>query len=249
MGQSPDKVKLNPFKTIPKPNWRFTFNGLTNFAWAKKIFNSFSISHGYLSTLSISSFETNLDYLGSGELLGAERQDSLNGNFFSLYRIPNIVLTEQFSPLIGIKMTFKNNLTLDFDYKKSRTLTMSFNDYQLNEIRSETYTLGIGYKIKGLKFPIKIKGRQLKLQNDLNFRFDFSLRDNITVSHRIDQGVSIPTTGSKIISIQPSIDYTVSKRLNVKVFVDWNRTSPYTSASYPVTNVQGGIKLRLALTP
>jgi hypothetical protein len=248
-GKDPGKVALNPFKSIPKPNWRITYNGLTNFAWAKKIWTSFSISHGYTSTLSVNSYETNLDYNGTGAVTGASKKDTLNGNFFALYRMPNVIMSEQFSPLIGVKMTFKNNLTIDFDYKKARTLTMSFADYQLNEIRSSTYTLGVGYKIKGLKLPIKIFKKQIKLTNDLNFRFDFSMRDNVTVAHRIDQNLSVATTGALNISIQPSIDYTVSKRVNVKLFVDWNRTKPYTSASFPITNVTGGLKIRLSLTP
>ena len=249
MGKDVNKVKLNPFKNIPLPNWRLTYNGLTNFAWAKKIFASFSLTHAYSSTLNINSFESNFDYQGDGNYTNSESIDTLNNNYFSLYRMPNIVINEAFQPLIGVNISFKNNLTLSFDYKKSRIVTMSFADYQLNEIKSTAYTMGLGYKIRGLKIPIKIKGKPLKLENDLNFKFDFSYRNNITVTSRIDQGIHEPTTGSRIISFLPSIDYTVSKRINVRVFFDWSRTKPYTSASYPITTARGGITLKLSLNP
>jgi cell surface protein SprA len=248
-GKNANTVNLNPFKSLPLPNWRFTYNGLTNFAWAKKVFTSFSITHSYNSTMSINSFETNLQYLGDG-YTNSKLKDTLSNNYFAQYRMPNIVLNESFQPLIGIRMTFKNTLTIDFDYKKSRIMTMSFTDYQLNEIKSETFTFGAGYKLKGLKFALfKIKGKPFKLENDFNFRFDFSIRDNVTVSHRIDQDSHIPTVGSKVISISPSIDYTVSKRVNLRFFFDYNRTVPKTSASFPITNMQGGLKLRLSLNP
>lgn len=248
-GQNPNKAKLNPLENMPLPNWRISYNGLTKFGWAKDIFTSFSLTHAYNSTLSVNSFQTNLDYLGDGTYFTPSSIDSLNGNFYSLYRIPDVVISEQFSPLIGLRMAFKNNVTADFDYKKSRTLGISFADYQLVETNSTSWSIGLGYKIRGLKLPIKIKGKPIKLDNDLVFKVDFSYRDNVTVNHRIDQNTSDPTTGSRVLSLSPSIDYTVSKRINVRLFYDWSRTEPKTSAAFPTTTNKGGIKIRLSLAP
>lgn len=243
----PNKVGLNPFKAFPLPNWRISYNGLTKFKWAQKVFTSFTISHGYNSTLTVNSFQTNLDYRGDGTILNANRKDTLNGNFYPLYNMPSIVLNEQLSPLIGVDMTFKNNLTAKFDYKKSRTLTMNFADFQMIENKSEQFTIGAGYKIKGLKLPIKIKGRKIRLDNDLSFRFDFSYRDNITVNHRIDESQPQITQGARTITIQPSIDYIVSKRLNVRIFFDQTQTIPKISTGFPTTNTRGGITFRFSL--
>ena len=102
-------------------------------------------------------------------------------------------------------------------------------------------------KIKGLKLPIKIKGKKIRLDNDLSFRFDFSYRDNVTVNHRIDQGLPQITSGARTITIQPSIDYIVSKRLNVRIFFDQTQTIPKISSGFPTTNTKGGITLRFSL--
>lgn len=245
--QDPNKVKLNPFKTFPMPNWRISYNGFTKFKWAQKIFSNLTITHGYNSTLTVNSFSTNLNQTQAIQTTGANGVDTLNGNYFPLYNMPSIVINEQLSPLIGIDMTFKNNLTAKVDYKQSRTQTMNFSDFQLIEMKSKQLTIGAGYKIRGLKLPIKIKGRKIRLDNDLNFRFDFSFRDNITVNHRIDQGLPQITSGSRTITIQPSIDYIVSKRLNVRVFFDQTRTIPKISSGFPTTNTRGGITLRFSL--
>ena len=69
--------------------------------------------------------------------------------------MPSIVINEQLSPLIGIDMMFKNNISAKFDYKTSRTLTMNFADYQMVEMKSTQFTIGAGYKIKGLKYPYR----------------------------------------------------------------------------------------------
>ncbi|MDB5284996.1 MAG: hypothetical protein JWO06_4071 [Bacteroidota bacterium] len=243
----PNKVNLNPFKAVPLPNWRIAYTGLSKFKWAQKIFTNLTISHGYNSTLTVNNFQTNLTYSGDGSLFKPSAKDSLSGNFISLYNMPSIVLNEQFSPLIGVDMTFKNNVTAKFDFKMSRTLTMSFADFQLIEMNSKQITVGAGYKIKGLKLPIKINGKKIRLDNDLNFRFDFSYRDNITVNHRIDQGDPQITQGAQTITIQPSIDYVVSKRLNVRLFFDQTSTIPKISSSYPTTNTKGGITFRFSL--
>lgn len=242
-----NKVALNPFKAVPMPNWRISYNGLTKFKWAKDLFSSFTITHGYISTMTVNSFSTNLDRTQSILNTGGNGIDSLNGNFFPEFNMPSVVISEQLSPLIGFDMTMKNNVTAKIDYKQSRTLTMNFSDFQMIEMNSKQLTVGAGYKIKGLKLPIKIKGKKIRLDNDLNFRFDFSYRDNVTINHRIDETQPQITSGSRTITIQPSIDYVVSKRLNVRLFFDQTQTFPKISSGFPTRNTRGGITLRFSL--
>ena len=243
-----NKVQLNPFKAVPLPNWRIAYNGLTKFKWAQNIFTSFTITHGYNSTLTVNSFNTNLDYKGNGEIFQSANRDTLNGNFFSLYNMPSIVMSEQLSPLLGLDMTFKNNVTAKIDYKQSRTQTMNFADFQMIEMQTKQFTIGAGYKIKGLKLPIKIKGKKIRLDNDLSFRFDFSYRDNVTINHRIDEAQPQITQGSRTITIQPSIDYIISKRMNIRLFFDQTQTIPKISTGFKTTNTRGGLTFRFSLT-
>ena len=247
-GKDAKRAKLNPFKTAPKPNWQISYNGLTRFKWAQKIFSNFSIRHGYNSTIQVGSFQTNYDYTGNGSLTQPASIDTLNGNFFTQYNVPNIVINEQLNPLIGFDMTFKNGIQARIDYKKSRTVTINFTDFQLLENKSSTITAGLGYRVKGLKLPFKVKGKKVLLHNDLNMRFDFSYRDNVIVNHQLDQGVSRPTSGSTVITVSPSIDYVISKQLNIRIFFDRNKTIPKTTASFPTTTTRAGITLRFSLS-
>jgi cell surface protein SprA len=66
-GNDPNSVGLGTtFSKIPLPNWRIQYNGITKMAWAKKIWTSVNLSHGYTSTLAISSFTTDLNFQGAG---------------------------------------------------------------------------------------------------------------------------------------------------------------------------------------
>jgi len=81
----------------------------------------------------------------------------------------------------------------------------------------------------------------------MNFKFDFSFRDDITIVHKLDQGIAEPTRGLKTIRISPSIDYDINKQLNVRLFFDRSRTIPATSASFPITNTAAGLTIRFSL--
>ena len=246
-GKNAADVPLDGFKQTPKPNYRITYNGLSKLPGFKKLFSTFNVSSAYTSTLSLSSFVTDLDFDGNYYLYG-HVVDTLTGNFVSLYDIPNIVMNESLSPLIGIDATWINGLTTKFDFKKSRTLTMSFIDYQLTEIHSTEFTVGLGYKMTGFQFPFKINGKRPNLENDLTFKFDMSFRDDITTNFRLDQDLNEPTGGLTSISISPTIDYVVNDRFNVQLYFDRQKTIPKISTSYPITSTNAGIKVRFSLS-
>ena len=237
------------FNGIPAPNWRVTYNGLTKMKWAKKIWNSLNISHGYTSTLTINSFSSALDFKGNVKdgINLPSTIDSVSGNFISFYDIPSIGITEQFSPLIGVDAQWKNNVSTKFEYKKGRNLAMSFLDYQLVESRTSEVTVGLGYKWKNAPIPFKIQGKKKRLKNDLNLKCDVSVSNNITTNYKLDQAVSTPTQGMKTISISPSAEYMVSNRLNIRLFVDKRYSIPATSASYPIRYTNAGVTIRFTL--
>jgi len=242
-----DKVRLNIFETMPVPNWRITYNGLSKIKALQKVFTSFNLTHGYTSTLSVNSYRTDMDFNGN-YFLYANVTDTISGNFLTLYDIPAIVLSEQLSPLIGIDATLVNDITMKFDYKRSRTLSMNFVDYQLSENNSTSFTIGLGYRMTGFQLPFKWRGETIRLENDLTFKFDMNWRDDLVTNYRLDQDLAEPTGGTRAITLNPTIDYVVNNRLNVQLFFNRTRNVPKISNSFPVTNTDAGIKVRFTLT-
>lgn len=268
-GKDPNKVSLNPFSTMPMPNWRVTYNGLSKLALFKNIFSNFSISHAYTSSLSINNYRNSLifddryydeaiqlvgdqaitDYIIQERIRLASQGDldTLTNNFLPYFQIPQVLISEQFAPLFGIDIALKNGLTAKFDYKKTRTLGMSFQDYQLSETKGEEITIGAGYRIKELNLSLKLLGKQIELKNELAFNFDFSIRDNVTTNYRLDQGTSEPTNGSRVIRVAPTIDYVVSQKLRISLFFERTKTIPKTSLSFLTISSRGGLRLSLTL--
>lgn len=255
-GKDPNSIKLtknsnpnirsNPFAgIIPKPNWNITYTGLSRIAGLDKIFSNFTIRHGYRSTLSMNSFNTALLFLDPNRVSFPQFKDPLTGNYIPYFLVPNITIQEAFDPLIEIDVTFTNQLTTRFELKKSRQLSLSLIDYQLSESRSTEVTFGFNWRKKGM--PIIKKIGKMKLDNDVTFRMDFSLRDDATANSKLDQGTSFGTAGQKVIRIAPSIDYILNKRVSLKLYFEQNRNIPKISNAFPITNTRGGVQVRISL--
>ena len=145
-----NSVRLDIFDQIPSLNWRMQYNGLSRIPFMKDIFQNFSLSHGYRSTLSVNNFRSSLPYLATRS---TEPIDTATFNFFPRLEIADVVIQEQFAPLIAVDMTLQNGISMNVDYKKSRTLALSTVNYQRNETQSEEFTVGCGYLIRNVDIP------------------------------------------------------------------------------------------------
>lgn len=248
--QGNDNVKSNPFSNyIPKPNWSITYNGLTKLEPFRSFLTNFTIRHAYTGTLSMNSYNTSM-YFEDPRLTGFPAfRDTISGNYFPYFLVPNLTLIESFSPLLGVDLTFVNSLNARVEFRKSRSLSLSLIDYQLTEVRSSEIIIGAGYRVRGVQMPFSFsKNGGKKLQNDMNFRLDLSFRDDKTANNRLDADLSIPTSGQKVVGISPSIDYVVNNRLNLRFFYDRRQTIPVISTAYPITSTSGGITFRFVLS-
>lgn len=251
--QSNPNLKSNPFrKILPKPNWSVTYNGLSRIKALESTFTNVTLRHAYNSTLSMNSYTSALLYTDPFSIGYPGFIDTISGNFVPYFLVPNITISERFEPFIDVDLQFTNQLSTRFEYKKSRTLSLSLIDFQLSENRSTEYTIGLGWRKRGFPLPFKVKlpGQKEasnKLDNDISFRLDFSWRDDATANSRLDLNSALPTSGQKVITISPSIDYVLNNRVNIKLFFDQRRSEPKVSTSAPITTTRAGLQIRVSL--
>jgi cell surface protein SprA len=234
---------------IPRPNWNVAYNGLSRIPGLEKIFTNVTIRHGYNSTLSMNSFNTSLLFQDPLRVGYPSFRDSLTGNYVPYFLVPNITISEQFAPLLEVDMTFTNELSARVEYRKSRQLSLSLVDYQLAENRSTEYTVGLNWRKRNLPLlkNFKIGKNGKPLDNDVTFRFDFSLRDDATSNTKLDQNTAYPAAGQKVIRISPTIDYVLNSRVNLKFYFEQNRVIPKLATTAPITTTRGGVQVRVSL--
>src|SRR5258706_13235337 len=147
-GSDASTFKMDQFPKIPKPNWRITYDGLGKLKWAQQYVTQVNLNHSYKSTYSVNSFIQNLTWVDS-----EGQATDVNGNLIPRYDIQQLTITEQWGPLIGIDITWKNSLQTRAEVKRDRTVSLSYSNIQVTEVRGNEYVIGAGYRIKNFKLP------------------------------------------------------------------------------------------------
>ena len=252
-GKKPEDVKLNAFPKVPIPNWSLNYRGLSRLEGIKDVFSTVNISHAYASTYDISSYNNSLLY-STGLTLDNSISDTRlasefneNGSLVPVYLMQQVVLTEQFSPLIGITLRTKSNWDISVDYSRERNIALNLSNVQVTEQSSKDLNVTLGFARSGVKVPFRIRGRKETLKNELKFNMGFSIRDSKTVQRRIEEA-SVVTEGIKIFRLSPTLDYTISQALNVQFYYERNVNDPRVSTSFRNARTAFGGRIRFSLS-
>jgi cell surface protein SprA len=252
--QGNKNIRANPFSGfLPKPNWGLTYNGLSRIKGLEKVFSNVTISHRYNSTLGMNNFNTALFFADTFGASFPSFYDTVSRSFIPYFFLPNITMQESFEPLFSIDMQFTNRLNVSVDYRKSRTVSLSLIDYQVSEQRSTQYGMRIDWmkqaKPGARKRYVRLFGKEFDLTNDVRFQFNWRIADDVTSNSKLDQNNnSFATAGQKRIELQPSIDYTLNQRVNMRFFFDRVRVIPTLPSASPITTTNAGLEIRISLT-
>jgi len=256
-GKSGKDVKLSPFPRIPLPNWRLDYSGLSNIEALQELFSSVSLTHSYKSSYSVSSFTSSVQYSDQDRIdLTNNVEDynesnfanlpSDNGGVIPIYIIGQVIISEQFSPLVGINIRTKKRATIRAEYKKQRDLSLNLSNNQVTEQKTGDITLEYGFTKTDMKLPFKSRGRPIVLKNDLQFRLSASIKDTKTVQRKIEEE-NVITNGQISFRLRPSVNYALNKKLNIEVYFERTTNDPKISTQYKRNTTQVGFKLRFSL--
>ena len=250
-GSSPEKITLQHFPGLGamRPNWRVTYDGFLQMGNMNKYFKAFTVSHAYQCTYSVGGYSSYLNWVGLNPEMGFMMDELTQMPVpSSPYNISSVAITERFAPLIGVNMTFFNDISLNAEYRDSRTLNLNSSAGQVVETTSKQLTIGAGWKIAEFNKVLKIGGKQTGVSNDLSLNLDFSMSNNQALIRRIETAYTQATTGTQTFSINFMASYQLSKRITLSAFFDHQINNPLVSnSSYPTTNSNYGIAVNMSL--
>lgn len=255
------------------PNWTIRYSGLGRLPWFNEHFKSININHSYKSVFAVGSYNSYSTFQEYMNGLGFV-SDAATGNPSpsSMFNISQVSINESFSPLLGMDVTFNNNMTVKAEYRQTRVLNLSMTSVQLNEALSKDWVIGMGYRINnfdvfgwGAKASrSKSKGGNKNADNknasttktvqngtnhDLNLRLDFSFRKQAAIVRDIASMVSSASSGNNALKLSFSADYTFSKLLTMSFYYDRQTNTPLlSSSSYPTTTQDFGLSIKFSLT-
>lgn len=240
-GKTP-KMMGNPKKAgLPIPNWKITYSGLRNVPIINGQFSKFDILHAYQATYTATGVQSSIDYFNSLNNYNATQRD-INDDYINPFTFAQVGYVENFSPLIGVDMTMRNNMQFGIQYNRLRTLLLGLVNHTLTEDSNSEYVVRVGYIIRNFRLGMtNVRGRGKAKGSDLNIRGDFSLRDSRTSITNILLDDSQVTGGQRLMNIKISADYNVSENLNLRVFYEQMTSKYKISTAFPLSTIRAGI--------
>ncbi|MDN3668071.1 cell surface protein SprA [Echinicola jeungdonensis] len=251
-GKSPNEIGLSPFPKTPLPNWRVEYRGLSRIPWLEEYFSSINLTHNYTSSYDVSNFSNSLLYKNGLELYNSLQnypQASLTdefGSYIPVFVLNQVVLSERFSPLIGVDVLTKDRMSISMEYNMERNIGLNFSNAQVTEQKSKDFSFNLGYTKSGVKIPFKIQGRQQVLDNDLEIRINTRIVDTQTLQRKIGEESTV-TNGNLNLQIRPTVAYLINQNLRVSVYFDRTVNEPKISTSYRRSSTAFGGQLRFNL--
>ena len=267
-----NSLSLFPALSRLLPNWTVRYSGLGKLPWFRDHFKSVNINHSYKSIFAVGSYNSYSTYQEYMNGLGFINDTSTgNPSPSSMFNISQVSINEAFSPLLGMDVTFNNNMTLKGEYRQTRVLNLSMTSVQLNEALSKDWVIGMGYRINNFSLfdggarKLKVKtgagkkkdnnnaasnSQQMRGTNhDLNLRLDFSFRKQAAIVRDIATMTSSASSGNNALKLSFSADYTFSKLLTMSFYYDRQTNTPLlSSSSYPTTTQDFGLSIKFSLT-
>lgn len=253
------------------PNWTVKYSGLGKLPWFRDHFKSVNINHSYKSVFAVGSYNSYSTFQEYMNGLGFI-EDATTGNPSpsSMFNVSQVSINEAFSPLLGLDLTFNNNMTLKGEYRQTRVMNLSMTSIQLNEAVSKDWVIGMGYRMNnfhlfgmgGKRKAVKSKGKgsadkqknssnsnSYGTNHDLNLRLDFSFRKQAVIVRDIASMMSSASSGNNALKLSFSADYTLSKMLTMSFYYDRQTNTPLlSSSSYPTTTQDFGLSIKFSLT-
>ena len=145
-------------------------------------------------------------------------------------------------------MTFKNDLSVNAEYRDARTLNLNSSAGQIVETGSRQISVGAGMKIANFNKVVKFGSTQGGTSNDLSMNVDFAFSNNQSLIRRIETAYTQATQGTQTFSINFMATYQMSRKVTLSAFFDHQVNTPLVSNSaYPTSNSNYGIAVNISL--
>ena len=219
----------NNIASFPFPNWSLTISGVEKFP----MFAQFATSV---------TFENNF----SSEYSKGFSVDNRN------IEIPvSQTITQSFNPLFGMNITFKEmlggSMTASFRINNSVTNRLVPSSNLIQTTNTYDWSLTANFAKAGFEIPLF----GLSLKNDISFDLTISKNVNNPTDYIFTSDIpdKLPGNGSSVFTVNPSIQYSLSSKVQMQLFYKYIKTEPTqgTVNTVPRTSNEGGLNIRISI--
>jgi hypothetical protein len=217
--------------SFPFPNWTLSLSGLEKFPLFAEFASTVTLENGFTS-----------------EYSEAASVDATNTEVISRQSV-----TQSFSPLIGLNIAFKpmfgGALTASVRINKSTTNSLVPSSSLIQTTNTNDWSINANYAKAGFEIPFF----GLALKNDISFALTISKNTNEPLDYKFNAGSSLPEqlpgNGSAVTTINPSVQYSLSSKVQMQLFYKYIKTEPTQGIlnTVPRTSNEGGLNIRISI--
>ena len=252
-GQDAKTTRLSFFPTLKSllPNWKATYEGLIQIPVINKYFKSFALEHGYECRYSIGAYSSFPNWVEAGDGIGFIRSVTTDNPVpSSAYDVTAVSLTEAFNPLIRLNSMLLNNVSVKVEYKTVRNVNLNISSYQIVEMVSQDFGVGLGYRFENFNQVLKIpKTGGEGFNNEFRVSADVSFKKMQNLIRKIQDNLTQATSGDSQTMLKLTADYNMSRMVTFQAFFDRQISTPLVSSTaYPFSKSNFGVSLKISLT-
>jgi len=215
-------------KYIPRPNWRFTWDGLENFFLFKTVAKKVTLDHAYTS-----------GYTEGWRLSPDGKQ-----------QIQTQKVEYGFSPLAGLNITFGElwggNIIGSFKYGVRSNYDLGLSTKNITETFAKDIGITAGFSKSGFEIPLF----GVSLKNDIEFSFSYTSTQNSEIifdmNNFTEEGK--PQNGTTRVTLEPRVKYTISSKVTLSIFYRRSSVVPEGASRIPPTTTnEAGLDVHIAI--
>lgn len=212
------------------PNWTLTITGLEKFPLFAQFAQSVSLDNSFQSVYT--------------EGTSSDISDNTT--------ITNQSIVQSFSPLLGLNFNFKQllggNMSANFKFNKAVTYTINPQSSLIQTLNTSDWSINANFTKSGFDIPLF----GLSLKNDISFALTVARQLNDPVDYVYSRGGNRdkrPGAGSTQLTINPSVQYSLSSKVTMQLFYKYIKTEPTenTVAITPRTSNEGGLNIKITI--
>lgn len=234
------------FLPLPLPNWRVTWSGWERrFDFLSRVLNRASLTHSYSGRYRL------------GWALNLDEGDEVSRNVGAYrltyprpkYQARSINIERRFNPVIGMNLTWTNNLRTNIQYDHSTVTSFSPANNNISENTSQGIRITANYSKRGFQLPFLQRfSNQVDLQLTMaylvdsreTFRLNQDLADVLEAGpDQLVRDVSLyspgipDVQGDRRIQITPTIGYQFSQTVKASFEYSYRQLIPKASNIFP----------------
>jgi hypothetical protein len=212
---------------FPRVNYTFHWEGLEKLPLLDKIATRVSLEHAYASSY----------------------RETFKGNPSGDQSTESQRISEGFSPLAGVSMTLKGNITANIRYGMNNSFDLVPSSKNVVQNSTNDISFTGNYSISGFEIPLF----GLALTNDLDFSFSYTysntVRKTFPVGIQIVQQQAAQGEGSSRTVLEPRVRYVLSSRVTASLFYRYTKIAPDDLGSRipGSTTNEGGADIHIAI--